>query len=188
MSIFRRLYPKLESGDMYISELNIDADFEGLLFNGKSCKDMFSPLAIVKNEKGNKKDFLYSFSSRLIVSEKAKIFLETSSDASYLEFIPINFHDKKMPKYYLLNILDLVDAFDLNKSIYRFFDELGPKGNKVLMDYEKVEIDIVKTENRKLFSMLYFEGNIIIHQDFFNEIINSGLTGLFVDPLWGHQL
>lgn len=187
MSVYKRFYPFLEAGGLYISEINFDPEFEPFLFNGSSLKGMQFPKATVKNATGKAADFLYSYSGKLIVSEKAKQFLEKSDDANYFEFIPIEFSNKKIKPYYLLNILELVDAFDWENSSYELFDELGPKGNKVIRDLIKMQLIESKIKGRKLFSLLNFEGNTIAHIDFVEQMKAEGLTGILIDPLWGHS-
>ena len=187
MSVYKRFYPFLEAGGLYISEIKFDPVFEPFLFNGSSLKGMKFPQATVKNATGKAADFLYSYSGKLIVSEKAKKFLETSNDAEYFEFIPIEFTNKKIKPYYLLTILQLVDAFDWELSTYELFDELGPKGNKVIRDLVKMELIDAKINGRKLFSLLNFEGNAIVHIDFVEQMKAGGLTGILIDPLWGHS-
>ncbi|MCW3162440.1 imm11 family protein [Chryseobacterium oryctis] len=189
MTDYRRFYAKLEPEELYISEMKFDADFEKKMYLGVSLKGMCNPKATIKNASGEKNDFLYSLGiSKLVVSEKAKSFLEKSEDAHYFEFFDIEFQNKKIPPFFLLNILELVDAFDWERSQYELFEELGPKGNKVIRDLIKMEIDESKTNNRKLFSLLNHEGNTIVHKDFAEEMIDYGLTGILTDPLWGHTL
>ncbi|NJM80650.1 MAG: hypothetical protein HC854_15440 [Flavobacterium sp.] len=49
-----------------------------------------------------------------------------------------------------------------------------------------MEIDESKTNNRKLFTLLNFEGNIIIKIDLVNQMTANGITGILIDPLIGH--
>lgn len=74
----------------------------------------------------------------------------------------------------------------MGKSKYELFNELGPKGNKVIKNMIKMEIDESKTNNRKLFTLLNFEGNIIIKIDLVNQMTANGITGILIDPLIGH--
>ncbi|NHN27103.1 hypothetical protein FIA58_015575 [Flavobacterium jejuense] len=187
MSNYKRLYPKLEKGNTYIANLIYDKEFENVLYDGISLKNMKSPNATLKNLSGKSLDFLYALGGKLIVSEKVKLFLEKTYDCSYFEFIEVNFENKKMKPYYVLNILELVDAFDWEKSEYELFEELGPKGNKVIQNIIKMEIDESKTNNRKLFNLLNFEGSIIIHIDLVNQMLNHGITGTLIDPLIGQK-
>lgn len=187
MSNYRRLYPNLEKTNTYISNLIYDKEFENVLYNGTSLKDMKAPLATLKNTSGKSSDFLYAIESKLVVSEKVKLFLQETEDSAYFEFIKVHFENKKMKPFYLLNILELVDAFDWEKSTYELFDELGPKGNKVIRNTIKMEIDESKTNNRKLFNLLNFEGNTMIHIDLVNQMINQGITGILIDPLIGQK-
>ncbi|NJM80649.1 MAG: hypothetical protein HC854_15435 [Flavobacterium sp.] len=73
---------------------------------------MKSPKATLKNALGKKLDFLYALGGKLVVSEKVKLFLENTDDSSYFEFIEVKFEDKNIKPYYVLNILELLEAFD----------------------------------------------------------------------------
>ncbi|MCO6161207.1 imm11 family protein [Flavobacterium sp. NRK F7] len=187
MDTYKRLFPNLETGNCYISNLIIDKEYQMILHLGKSLKGMKPPLATLKNVNGKKTDLIYALGGKLIVSDKLKLFLEESKDASYFEFIEIQFENAKMNPYYMLNILELVDAFDWEKSIYELFDELGPKGNKVIRNLIKMEIDTSKTNHRILFNLLHFEGQNIVTINLYHQMVRSGITGLLIDPLVGHK-
>lgn len=187
MTSYGRLYADLGKGELYISELRPDPAFRQQLFSGVSLKGMAAPTAVVKNASGKKNDLLYALGmGRPIVSERARSFLERSADAPHFEFFSIAFENKKLPPYLLLNIMQPVDAFDWERSRYELFDGPGPTGNKVIRDLARMEIDASKTNNRQLFVLLGHEGHTIIHQDLTAGMRSAGLTGLLVDPLWGH--
>jgi hypothetical protein len=187
MSNYRRIYPNLEKNYTYISNLIFDKRFEAILYNGVSLKDMNPPIATLKNINGKVPDFLYSLGGKLIVSEKVKSFLQQLEETVFFEFIVVHFENKKMKPFYVLNILELVDAFDWEKSDYVLFEELGPKGDRVIRNMIKMEIDTSKTNNRKLFNLLHFEGNTFINIDLANQMIEQGITGILIDPLIGHK-
>jgi hypothetical protein len=187
MNNYRRLYPKLEKKNTYISKLIYDIEFETILYDGVSLENMKSPKATLKNVSGKSLDFLYALGGKLVVSEKVKLFLQQTKENTYYEFIDVHFENKKMKPFYVLNILELVDGFDWKKSEYELFDELGPKDNKVIRNLIKMEIDDSLTNGRRLFNLLNFEGNTIIHIDLVNQMINHGITGMLIDLLIGQK-
>jgi hypothetical protein len=186
MSSYKLFFPFVDASNIYISNLVYDNQFKSILYDGVSLLEMTTPVAVLKNLSGNALDILYAPGGKLVVSEKTKTFLESLKESHYFEFIPVKFENKKMHPYFVLNILELVDAFDFKNSKYELFDELGPKGNPVIRDVIKMEIDQSKTKNRMLFSMLNYEGDTFIHTDLANEMIKNGITGLLLDPLRGH--
>ncbi len=187
MNTYKRLYPLFNQKDCYISNLHFDDNFKDKLYSGVSLKKMKAPVALLKNINGKKLDFLYTLGGKLVISEKVKLFLESTNDSLYFEFINVNFENARMKPYFLLNILELVNAFDWDESDYELFEELGPKGNKVIRKLIKMEINESKTNNRKLFNMLNFEGNTIIHDDLLAQMIDKSITGMITDPLVGHK-
>lgn len=176
----------LGAANVYVADLAYDKAYEGILFDGISLKDMSAPVARLKKVSGLALDFLYARGGKLVVSEHAKAFLQQLEERSFFEFVEVQFKNGKLPSYYVLNILDLVDAFDWERSEYELFDELGPKGNKVIRNLIKMEIDEHKTNKRRLFSMQNYQGNTFMHVDLADEMIAAGITGLLLDPLVGH--
>jgi hypothetical protein len=188
MSSYRKLYPYLEKGNAYISTIVFDERSEDTLYNGVSLIEMTSPIATLKNPGKKMSDFLYSLCGKPIVSNKAKLFLEDTNESGNYEFIKVQFKNKKKKEsYYLLNVLNQVDAFDWETSEYTLFDEPGPKGNKVIDNLIKMNIDESKTDGRQLFNLVGFEGHHIIHTDLVDQMIADGITGILTDPLQGHQ-
>jgi hypothetical protein len=187
MSSYKLLFPFVDTSNIYISNLVYDNKFRPILYDGVSLLEMTTPVAFLKNLSGKALDILYSPGGKLVVSQKVKVFLERLKENHYFEFIPVKFENKKLPPYFVLNILELVDAFDFKNSKYELFDELEPNGNPVIRDVIKMEIDTSKTKNRMLFSMLNYEGDTFIHTDLANAMIKNGITGLLLDPLIGHK-
>lgn len=187
MSKYLRLYPSLESGNAYIGRMIFDPKFETQLHNGVSLMGMNPPQASLKNASKPKSDLLYALGGKLVVSEKLKAFLEMLPEQAHFEFIPVKFDKPKFPNYYVLNILNLLDAFDWERSEYVLFDELGPKGNRVIQNIQRMEIDASKTDNRQLLSMRNHEGNTFITAELAQALLENGISGLQLDPLIGHK-
>ena len=186
MSQYLRLFPFLETGNAYIAQLNFTPNSLPILFSGKSFIDLPSPDAKLKNPKKPALDFLYALGGKLVVSEKVKLFLQELAESQYFEFIPVNFDQKKFPNYYVLNLLKVIDAFDWEKSDYKLFDELGPKGNKVINELRRMEIDESKTSGRELFGLLGYEGTTFISKTLAEKMQQANITGMQLIPLVGH--
>lgn len=185
MSNYKLFFPFVDKSNIYIADLVYDEKFKDRLYEGVSLQEMQSPLATLKNLSGIPLDILYAPGGKLIVSEKTRTFLQQLAESDFFEFIPVKFENKKMLPYYVLNLLELIDAFDWEKSKYELFEELGPNGDVVIRDVIKMEIDESKTNGRMLFSMLNHEGDTFIHVDLANDMIDNKITGILLDPLTG---
>lgn len=186
MGNYKALFSWHEDSNVLIKNIKYDSRFEGVLNMGISLKGMNNPVAELENLSGKYTDFLFAPTSEHIVSEKVKTFLEKTEGKENFEFYPVEFKAKDTPSYYLMNILGFVDAFDWEKSDYVLFDELGPKGNKVIRNMNRMEIDEKKTQGKRIFLMEDYIGTTYIHKSLADEMKAAGITGFKAQPLIGN--
>ena len=74
-----------------------------------------------------------------------------------------------------MNILELLDAFDWEKSDYDLFNELGPKGNKVIENLRKTVLKDLIIDGRNLFYVKEFQAKIFISETLEADFINAGI-------------
>lgn len=186
MSQYKALFAWHEKSNVSIDMIKYDQKYIEKMNLGVSLKGMKNPVAVLKNVKGKFTDFLFSPSVENIVSEKVKDFLEKKEGAINFEFYPVEFNIEKHPSYFFMNILGLVDAFDWEKSDYELYDELGPKGDKVIKVMKRMEIDEAKTAGRRIFVLDRFIGTTYVHESLAKEMQDEGFTGFITEPLRGN--
>lgn len=189
MSNYKILTSWHEEDNVAIKAIDFDDNYQDRLNKGVSLKSMQNPVATLKKLKGNYTDFLFSPSVELIVSERVKTLLEEEEGNENFEFYPVSFSTKSaIPfSYYMLNMIGVTDAFDWEKSDYKLFDQLGPRGNKVIRELYRMEIDPDKTQGRNIFIMENYTGTIFIHEFIISLMEAKGLTGFKALPLRGHN-
>lgn len=187
MSNFKTLFAWHEKQNVSIGDITYDSDYIDKMNLGVSLKGMKNPVAVLKNTKGKFTDFLFSPSVENIVSEKVKDFLEKKEGAANFEFYPVDFNIKKHPSYFFMNILGLVDGFDWEKSDYELYDQLGPKGNKMIRNLIRMEIDEAKTAGKRIFLLERFIGTTYVHDSLAKEMQEENITGFKSQPLRGNN-
>lgn len=186
MGYYKVLFSWYEKSNIHIEDIEYDSLYANKLNQGISLKGMKNPKATLENLTGKYTDFLYTPESEHIVSEKVKAFLEKTEGKENFEFFSVDFNISGQPSYYLMNIIGIIDAFDWEKSDYVLFDELGPKGNKVIHNMNRMEIDENKTEGKRIFLMKDYIGTTYLHQSLADEMNAAGITGFKAQPLIGN--
>lgn len=175
---YKRLLPKSIENHLMIKDFISTESFKEKKLYGKSLKDENQPTIVIKNKSGKLTDFLIGGTTLLIISEKAKVFFEENIEHSRIEFISVKVDNyEKDNKFWILNILERLPCFDWDKSDYILFDELGPKGNKVI---RKITNMVFKDDIIQEKEIFYAEGVssfVYVSEKFKQEILDSDLIG-----------
>lgn len=143
------------------------------------------PIAQLAKDKNAFNDLIISPLPQLIVSERLKGFLNSLRDATYFQFIPLAFKGKKAPSYFILHCLDLVDAFDWDRSKYQLFVPDAKGDERTIRRLELMVIDEKRAGARKLFTMPDHTAYQFVEKKFGEQLIAEGFTGIRLLPLKG---
>lgn len=129
----------------------------------------------------------------IFVSERMKGFLQERSGAR-IEFLPIRVKDQKkrlVPgPYYIMNLLDMVECVDLEKSKFRR-SSIEPEF--IFHVYQLVLDESRIPNDAKLFRLKEKPDLFIVRQDLAQELIDAGFKGMMFQDLeelgkeWGER-
>jgi len=175
--VYKELIPSADEILLEFIEFECTKSFDNKQYLGKSMQSEESPRVYIKDPDGRPPDFLSGIGSVLpIVSVKVKEFLLGTEDAIYFEFIRATVLDYENEiEYYILNILEVLDAFDWEQSDYDLFDEPGPKGNKVIEDLRKTVLIEEKVRGRNLFYVKEFPSKVFISEKLEDQFLKAGI-------------
>jgi hypothetical protein len=159
------------------TDFECSASFDEKMYSGISLKSEERPTIDIKDSTKRPPDFLSGLGTSLpIVSESVRDFLSNTDESEYFEFIELvlNNYDKE-ERYFILNILEVLDAFDWEKSDYDLFDELGPQGNKVISILRKTVLESSKTQGRNLFYLKDFPAKLFISEQLEQAFHKAGI-------------
>lgn len=132
-----------------------------------------------ENEGNRATDFLANDMGWFLVSDKLRKVLESLN--TEIQFLPVKIMERKskkeLPDYYIANILRVVDALCLEKSVYyvSYIAELGIIYNNVV----KYGIYAEKTENSDVFKLAdRQEIPIFASENFKNKVEKEEFTGI----------
>ena len=109
--------------------------------------------------------------------------MNSYKDATYFQFIPLAFKGKKAPSYFILHCLDLVDAFDWDRSKYQLFVPDAKGDERTIRRFELMVIDEKRVGARKLFTMPDYTANQLVEKKFSEQLIAEGFTVTQLLPL-----
>ena len=165
-------YEQLESvRDMSIDELHT--------FDGRSKIKDWTPLAVKSMERNLPFGDVTSLWHMEVVSPKVIEAVKdlTEGQAEYLPLLCINY------EYYLVNVINLVDAIDYSKAKVEYF----PNSNRVMM-FEKFAFLEEKLKGNHIFKPVERRGiNLYVSDEFRQRVIDSGATGARFDLIWDSE-
>ena len=115
-----------------------------------------------------------------LISERAKKFFraEKIAQAQYLPVEILFPKEAKARKYYILNLLNIVDCIDLNRTPHKITsDKDGVKELDLPFWRNEIIFDREKIGEHKLFRLRYLESDFVVREDLKNSIEKAGLTG-----------
>jgi hypothetical protein len=185
MKYFELTKGAIEENHIEIIEQIGTEDIPDVITKGKSIIVKENAKLFFTPPDGVKTDFVRGFISFPVISKKLKSIL-SNFDKENLEFYPIRLlslgkDEIELDKnnYFILNILNRVNAFDFNKSIFTSMDGFP----NIPADIKKIEIDSDKLQGRKIFRIPQNSWKIIIDNDVRNLILNEGLLGVEIRDL-----
>ncbi|MCX7747914.1 MAG: hypothetical protein N2645_13655 [Clostridia bacterium] len=123
-------------------------------------------------------DYLVNDLGWPVISPKFREILVQTNEVNNVQYLPIKIIEEKTKKelngYSVINILDLIDAIDLNHSLYR---TLEAKGRKVLI-FTHYALDSKKLGGLHLVRLKDPIFPTFISEALKNELLKSRLTGL----------
>lgn len=148
---------------------------------GQSLIKEWTPFEVfVEGSKKKYRDFPSFLPSAPIVSIEAKNKIESFLEEK-VEFLPL-IHENH--SFFLLNIINVIDCVDQNKSIAEF-SKKGKKTNYKKIYFNKELIN----KNDKIFKIPEFPSKYCFVSDEFKEFIeNSGLHGPDFDLVWDSEI
>ena len=121
-------------------------------------------MVIAKNKGKVQNNIENSFGIPIISELISNILLNTCPNEIELFEVKVNMPTNM--KYYFLNILDNLDAINLQESV---LVEIIPE-TKVFSEVEKLVLDDFKVSTRQIFRLKHFRAEIVISQDLKNRL------------------
>lgn len=164
MSNFIRIMSYHRDGDLYYTNIeNINKEAEKLEFEGVLIEDIGDPTIKFRNKKAKITDYIMGIGRFPIVSTRFKDLLSSLPDSEYIQFIKCKSnYFKQTEEFWMMNILELVDCFDWEKSEYTKRTKYSNPNEFWPDDVTKVEMIDEKTNGRNIFRVLDFPTYIFI--------------------------
>jgi hypothetical protein len=160
---------------MYTEEIN-DNSHKGKTFDLTKMPKLF-----YKPADGVKSDLVRGAVSFPVVSKKLREIIEVSGDENVIfhkvELLGLGNDEIDVDKSYsFMNILNPVDCFDFEKSIYKPMEGFP----KIATNIDKIVLDETKIDGRKIFRIIQSPGIIFIAKEIKTEIEDSNLIGILI--------
>jgi hypothetical protein len=128
-------------------------------------------------------DFLDNIHSVVIVSARARAILEQEGlDDQKVEYLPFVLRDKRRKKvpeqYFIANVLESVDCFDWERSVYKTFPDSNEISYPSLRKLHVREDQIPETA--RFFRLGALKKKILIRSDLLERLRAEGCTGINV--------
>lgn len=175
--IYKQLLPWVDDEVMEFVKFECTESFKKKIYSGQLLSGEKIPKIYIRDSSKRPPDFLSGLGSALpIVSSKVKTVLETARPLQHFEFIePVLINYNGAEQYYILNILDIIDAFDWENSDFDVFDEPGPLGSKVIRKVRKLVVKETVAVGKDLFYIKEFPGTIYISETLEREFKGAGI-------------
>lgn len=175
MSNFVRIISYRTDGDLYYTDIdNINKEAEKLEFEGVLIEDIGDPTIKFRNKKAKITDYIMGIGRFPIVSTRFKDLLSSLPDSEYIQFIKCKSnYFKQTEEFWMMNILELVDCFDWEKSEYVKRTKYSNPNEFWPDDVTKVEIIDEKTNGRNIFRVLDFPTYIFISKQLEGLILEN---------------
>ncbi|WAI14288.1 imm11 family protein [Bacillus cereus] len=169
--------------------LNLEEDskkyFEGKIDSAAKASNSWGEIRIKCVEEGKKSDFPHFWGEvgTLMVSEKAKKFLEPKL-VDNVEFLPL-IHDVTGEVYYIINVLNAIDAVDYEKAILKKL-RFG-----LVIDFKKYAFLSNMVKNQTIFKVYLNEilhiPSVFVSDELRNAILESDLKGFEFVEVWDSE-
>ncbi|UUC47165.1 imm11 family protein [Flavobacterium cerinum] len=162
-------------GDLYYTNIeNINKEAEKLEFEGVLIEDIGDPTIKFRNKKAKITDYIMGIGRFPIVSTRFKDLLSSLPDSEYIQFIKCKSnYFKQTEEFWIMNILELVDCFDWEKSEYVKRTKYSNPNEFWPDDVTKVEMIDEKTNGRNIFRVLDFPTYIFISKQLEGLILEN---------------
>ncbi|EOO18980.1 MULTISPECIES: imm11 family protein [Bacillus cereus group] len=147
--------------------------------------DSWGEIRIKCVEEGNQSDFPHFWGEvgTPMVSEKAKKFLEYMLGDN-VEFLPL-IHDVTGEGYYIINVLNVIDAIDYEKAI------LKKLRSGLVIDFKKYAFLSNRVKNQTIFKVYLNEilhiPSVFVSDEFRNAVLESDLKGFEFVEVWDSE-
>ncbi|MED0982759.1 hypothetical protein P4T48_25515 [Bacillus paramycoides] len=169
--------------------LNLEEDskkyFEGKIDSAVKVSDSWGEIRINCVEEGNHSDFPHFWGEvgTPMVSERAKQFLE-SMLGDNVEFLPL-IHNVTGEVYYIINVLNAIDAIDYEKAI------LKKLRSGLVIDFKKYAFLPNMVKNQTMFKVYLDEilhiPSVFVSDEFKNTILESDLKDFEFVEVWNSE-
>ena len=150
-----------------------------LFFSGKSLRDVFPRTQIAVKQAKSPPDF-YLLGSIFFVSERLRYFLEKHKiNAEYIELSVTVDQGTSAPKYYFMNILDVLDCFDREKSV---FEEFSAEAGGGILTVKELHLKESIISGKKLF-LMNEPSLILVREDFAESLLQQNFIGIGLKSL-----
>ncbi|WP_339166461.1 DUF1629 domain-containing protein [Paenibacillus sp. FSL R5-0341] len=147
-------------------------------FTGESMKHRWESGLLLTRRKGRTKDIVHFDGLTPCFGQKTKKIIEPLIDG-LVEFLPVQNNDTDL---YLVNVINVIDALDLEKSDYSTFEGRLMHINEYVF---KPEIDY---SQHPIFKVTQRPGSFpVVTDDFRNLILSSNLKGFEFIELWDSE-
>lgn len=157
--------------------------FENFKF-GVSLKENWIPLKMSYHDVGRHSDFVYRLNGALFVSDKAKEMIDSFVSKNDIEFLPVHTNEGE---YYTLNVLNVLDCIDENKSV----EDRLPSGK--LVGYKEMEFICDAVKDQPIFRVKMPQNDTILTEIFVSDqvrnlILDSDLKGYQLTDIWDSEM
>ncbi|PGB84092.1 hypothetical protein COM03_06260 [Bacillus wiedmannii] len=159
--------------------------FEGKIDSAVKASHSWGEIRIKCVEEGNQSDFPHFWGEvgTPMVSEKAKQFLEHML-GNNVEYLPL-IHNVTGEVYYIINVLNAIDAIDYEKAI------LKKLRSGLVIDFKKYAFLPNMVKNQTIFKVYLNEilhiPSVFVSDEFRNAVLKSDLKGVEFVEVWDSE-
>jgi len=177
MSNFIRIQSYHTNGHLYYTDIdNIDNDAEKLVFSGVAIDNIGDPTLKFRSKNAKVTDYIMGIGRFPIVSTRFKDIVSSLPDSKYIQFIPCKSnYAKQKEEFWIMNVLELVDCFDWEKSEYIKKPRHINPNEFWADDVTRVEMIDEKTNGRNIFRVRNFPTYIFISKHLESIILEQKL-------------
>lgn len=155
-------------------------DNEWMLHEGMKCIEWFpeyEEFQICQDSGILLADVIPTYSKLLLVSEKLKSILESHKvNCEYFAVAILDKNGRRIDKkYFIVNVLDVVDCIDIEKSSF----EMNCINKDQVLYFDKLVLDVSKVpEDKSIFRLKDKTDQVIINHMLARKLLDAGCTGI----------